>query len=193
MRASSCSSTSKATPSAAASGSGTMLAKDSPIGKSGGLSNTTRQPGARTAMARRKTIPRRPCSVSLCMFEPYAKYHMPRRRTCVAEGTDRCHRCSVTEREKPPMIPRPMASPWRDYAADVILRDGTSVHLRAIRPTDRAELARGFEQLSPEAVYFRFFRAKHRLNDAELTAFTELDFASSAALVAVLRVGGEER
>ena len=91
------------------------------------------------------------------------------------------------------MIRRPMAAPWRDYAADVILRDGTSVHLRAIRPEDRAELARGFAELSPEAVYFRFFRAKRRLNDDELTAFTELDFAQRAALVATLRVGNEER
>ncbi len=91
------------------------------------------------------------------------------------------------------MIRRPMANQWRDYAADVILRDGTSVHLRAIRPADRDELARGFEQLSPEAVYFRFFRAKRRLNDLELTAFTELDFVHRAALVAVRSVGGEER
>jgi len=99
----------------------------------------------------------------------------------------------MTEAVKRPMIRRPMAAPWRDYAADVILRDGTSVHLRAIRPDDRAELARGFAELSPEAVYFRFFRAKRRLTDDELTAFTELDFTQRAALVATLRVGGEER
>ena len=51
-----------------------------------------------------------------------------------------------------------MSGPWKDYAADAILRDGTSIHIRAIRPDDRVELARGFAELSPESVYFRFFR-----------------------------------
>ncbi len=86
-----------------------------------------------------------------------------------------------------------MASAWKEYAADAILRDGTSVHIRAIRPEDRAELARGFAQLSPEAVYFRFFRVKQRLTEAELTQFTEQDFVRRAALVATLRVDDEDR
>jgi hypothetical protein len=54
---------------------------------------------------------------------------------------------------------------WKDYAADGILRDGVSVHVRAIRPDDSAELARGFAEPSPEAVYFRFFRVKRSLAD----------------------------
>jgi acyl-CoA synthetase (NDP forming)/RimJ/RimL family protein N-acetyltransferase len=86
-----------------------------------------------------------------------------------------------------------MASRWSDYAADGILRDGTSVHIRAIRPDDRGELARGFAELSPESVYFRFFRVKQRLTDEELTRFTELDFVRAAALVAILRIDDEER
>jgi acetate---CoA ligase (ADP-forming) len=86
-----------------------------------------------------------------------------------------------------------MASGWKDYAVDGILRDGTSVHIRAIRPTDRAELARGFAQLSPEAVYLRFFRVKQRLTENELTEFTELDFVHRAALVATLRIDDEDR
>ena len=86
-----------------------------------------------------------------------------------------------------------MSSGWNDYAADGILRDGSSVHIRAIRPADRAELARGFAELSPEAVYFRFFRVKQRLTEAELTEFTEQDFVRRAALVATLRVNDEER
>ena len=86
-----------------------------------------------------------------------------------------------------------MATTWKDYAVDAILRDGTSVHIRAIRPGDRAELARGFAELSPEAVYFRFFRVKQRLTDQELEAFTELDFTTRGALVATRRIGDEER
>src|SRR5262245_46237052 len=87
----------------------------------------------------------------------------------------------------------PVAGPWQDYAVDAILRDGASVHLRALRPTDRAELARGFAELSPEAVYFRFFRAKMRLTENELRDFTELDFVKRAAIVATRRIGDSER
>jgi acetate---CoA ligase (ADP-forming) len=86
-----------------------------------------------------------------------------------------------------------MANGWKDYAADGILRDGRSVRIRAIRPDDRAELARGFAELSPEAVYLRFFRVKQRLTEAELTQFTEQDFVRSAALVATIRFHDEER
>jgi acyl-CoA synthetase (NDP forming)/RimJ/RimL family protein N-acetyltransferase len=86
-----------------------------------------------------------------------------------------------------------MPSPWKDYAADAILRDGTSVHLRAIRPDDRGELVRGFAELSPESVYFRFFRVKTRLTEQELDEFTQQDFVQQAALVATLRIGDEDR
>ena len=86
-----------------------------------------------------------------------------------------------------------MPSAWKDYAADGILRDGTSVHIRAIRPGDRDELVRGFAELSREAVYFRFFRVKQRLTEEELRAFTELDFTARGALVATRRIGDTER
>src|SRR4029077_10823489 len=87
----------------------------------------------------------------------------------------------------------PVATTWKDYAVDGILRDGTSVHIRAIRPGDRAELARGFAELSPEAVHFRFFRVKRRLTDQELEAFTEPDFTTRGALVATRQIGDAER
>ncbi len=86
-----------------------------------------------------------------------------------------------------------MSSPWSEYAADAILRDGTSVHVRAIRPDDRAELLRGFAELSPESVYFRFFRVKTRFTDAELDELTQQDFVRRAALVATLRLDDEDR
>jgi acetyl coenzyme A synthetase (ADP forming)-like protein len=86
-----------------------------------------------------------------------------------------------------------MASSARDYAADVVLRDGGSIHLRAIRPDDGARLDAHFHGLSAQSVYFRFFGAKRRLTDDELRAFTALDFTQAVALIAVLRDGGDER
>jgi acetyltransferase len=42
--------------------------------------------------------------------------------------------------------------------ADVTLRDGRSVHVRALRATDEAELLQTFERLSDAARYMRFMR-----------------------------------
>jgi acetyl coenzyme A synthetase (ADP forming)-like protein len=81
----------------------------------------------------------------------------------------------------------------RDYAAEAILRDGGSIHIRAIRPDDRERLLDHFHRLSARSVYFRFFGTKRRLTDAELDRFTRLDFVRNAALVATLRHDGTER
>src|SRR5207245_5750036 len=80
----------------------------------------------------------------------------------------------------------------RYYATDALLRDGSSIHLRAIRPDDKQRLLALFERLSSRSVYFRFFQTKQRLTDEELRYFTELDFTRDLALVATLREGQEE-
>ena len=81
----------------------------------------------------------------------------------------------------------------REFSLDAVLRDGGSIHLRAIRPDDKARLVDHFKRLSARSVYFRFFASKLRLTDDELTRFTELDFSNHVALVATLLEGGEER
>uniref|UniRef100_UPI000B7CA178 bifunctional acetate--CoA ligase family protein/GNAT family N-acetyltransferase n=1 Tax=Candidatus Entotheonella palauensis TaxID=93172 RepID=UPI000B7CA178 len=80
----------------------------------------------------------------------------------------------------------------RTYATDDLLRDGGSVHIRAIRPTDQSQLLRFFEALSARSVYFRFFQTKTQLTDSELRYFTELDFVHHVGLVATLWEQGTE-
>jgi RimJ/RimL family protein N-acetyltransferase len=80
----------------------------------------------------------------------------------------------------------------RDFSADAVLRDGGSIHLRAIRPDDKPRLVDHFNHLSARSVYFRFFASKARLTDAELARFTEVDFVNHVALVATLLEGSEE-
>jgi acetyl coenzyme A synthetase (ADP forming)-like protein len=80
----------------------------------------------------------------------------------------------------------------RDYAADEVLKDGGSIHIRAIGPDDRERLIEHFSQLSARSVYFRFFNAKRRLTDTELDGFTRLDFTHRVGLVATLLAGGQE-
>lgn len=73
------------------------------------------------------------------------------------------------------------------YAVDELLRDGGSIHIRAIRPDDKQRLMEHFSRLSPRSIYFRFFQAKSRLTDEELRYFTELDFVRNVGLVATLQ------
>jgi RimJ/RimL family protein N-acetyltransferase len=61
--------------------------------------------------------------------------------------------------------------------ADITLRDGRSVHLRAMRATDEAEFLQAFERLSDAARYMRFMRVvrepdRERLR-ATLASFPE--------------------
>jgi acetyl coenzyme A synthetase (ADP forming)-like protein len=85
------------------------------------------------------------------------------------------------------------ATAAKRYAAEAILRDGTSIHIRALHPEDKPLLLEHFQHLSARSVYFRFFSAKKRLTDEELARFTELDFVHHAALAATLRDGERER
>ena len=80
----------------------------------------------------------------------------------------------------------------RHYTTDALLRDGGSIHIRAIRPDDKQRLLDLFERLSSRSVYFRFFQTKQRLTDEELRHCTELDFTRDAALVATLQARQEE-
>ena len=47
---------------------------------------------------------------------------------------------------------------------DVTLRDGRTVHLRAIRRSDEAELLQAFDRMSPDARYMRFMRSVREPN-----------------------------
>jgi acetyl coenzyme A synthetase (ADP forming)-like protein len=81
----------------------------------------------------------------------------------------------------------------RHYAADALLKDGGSIHVRAIRADDRDRLVEHFGRLSARSVYYRFFGAKRRLTPKELDTFTQLDFVDRVALVATLVEDGVER
>ena len=74
-----------------------------------------------------------------------------------------------------------------DYSANAILRDGTPVRIRAIRPGDKQRLALHFEGLSNDSRYHRFFGVKNRLTSNELRYFTEPDFMRHVALVATVQ------
>ena len=56
------------------------------------------------------------------------------------------------------------------------LADHSRVLVRPLQPSDRHELAIGYEHLSAEARRLRFFTAPSRLSDADLEYLTNLDY-----------------
>jgi RimJ/RimL family protein N-acetyltransferase len=67
----------------------------------------------------------------------------------------------------------------------VRLKDGSEVAIRAIEPTDRDTLVAGFERMSPESRYRRFFGAITRLSERQLDYLTRVDHHDHEALLAV--------
>jgi GNAT superfamily N-acetyltransferase len=67
---------------------------------------------------------------------------------------------------------------------NVVLADGTTVQVRAIRPDDDDALRAFHSRLSPESIVLRFFSAHPRLSDAEVQRFTHVDGVDRVALVA---------
>jgi GNAT superfamily N-acetyltransferase len=72
------------------------------------------------------------------------------------------------------------------YTTQDVLRDGTPLWIRAIRPDDKERLTQFHGRLSPETVYFRYFELKPVLSERDLRYLTELDFRDRVALVATL-------
>jgi GNAT superfamily N-acetyltransferase len=64
------------------------------------------------------------------------------------------------------------------------LRDGRRVVLRHVRPDDAVEMRRGFDRLSPESRYRRFFGGVAHLSDAALHYLTRVDGHDHVAIVA---------
>jgi GNAT superfamily N-acetyltransferase len=71
------------------------------------------------------------------------------------------------------------------------LPDGAELLVRPIRPSDKRLLAEGFERLSPESRYRRFFRPLDSLSQRDLEYLTEIDHHDHEALVATHPGSGE--
>lgn len=79
------------------------------------------------------------------------------------------------------------------YEADVTLKDGSTAHVRPVRPEDFAALRALFEGLSPRSLFLRYHRRVAHVEDQEVARFTDVDYADSLALVATLPGAKGER
>lgn len=72
-----------------------------------------------------------------------------------------------------------------EWAADVVLSDGGTVHIRPIRPDDAARIVDFHGRQSPESIYFRYFTPHPRLSDDEVAHLTNVDYVDRMAFVAL--------
>jgi GNAT superfamily N-acetyltransferase len=71
-----------------------------------------------------------------------------------------------------------------DREIRVELNDGAELCLRPIEPTDKEAIAAGFQRLSPESRYRRFFAPLTGLNATDLRYLTEVDHRNHEAIIA---------
>jgi acyl-CoA synthetase (NDP forming)/RimJ/RimL family protein N-acetyltransferase len=71
------------------------------------------------------------------------------------------------------------------WEADVVLRDGSTAHLRPIRPSDADALQAFHVAQSQQSTVFRFFAPLERLPEKDLHRFTNVDHHDRVAFVAV--------
>ncbi len=74
----------------------------------------------------------------------------------------------------------------QNYRAEEFLRDGRAVTIRALHPEDKALWQDVWEHLSPTSIYYRFFTPKKAMSEQEVAYFTQLDFVSHVALIAIV-------
>jgi GNAT superfamily N-acetyltransferase len=69
------------------------------------------------------------------------------------------------------------------------LLDGSVIELREVRASDKDAIATGFNKLSPESRYRRFFSSRNRLSASDLRYLTEVDHRDHEAVIASDREG----
>lgn len=76
---------------------------------------------------------------------------------------------------------------------EMVLRDGSHMHMRPIRADDSVRLQTFHAKLSPETIVFRFFYFVPQLAQDAADHFTHVDYANRMALVATITTGAEEQ
>ncbi len=79
----------------------------------------------------------------------------------------------------------------RELERDLVLRDGTRVRLRPIRPEDAPRLIAAYDRLSAYSAYQRFFSARRRLPPDWARFLATVDYRQRLALIAEWPENGE--
>jgi acetyltransferase len=82
---------------------------------------------------------------------------------------------------------------YTDFHEVVILKDGSQVTLRPIRPDDAPRLQEAFSRLTPQTIYMRFLQAAKGLTDQQARELAEVDYQTRMAIVGYVQEAGHER
>ncbi|HEX7177165.1 MAG TPA: GNAT family N-acetyltransferase [Pyrinomonadaceae bacterium] len=72
-------------------------------------------------------------------------------------------------------------------------KDGTSVYLRAVKPTDEAMMKELFYTCSEQSLYDRYFQVVKAMPHEKLQRIVNVDYENEMSVVARMREGGHER
>ena len=75
------------------------------------------------------------------------------------------------------------------YTATDRLRDGRTLEVRALKPSDEADMLTAVGRIGAQSLYRRFMGAKSGFSDKERAFFLNVDFVNHVALVAVVKEG----
>jgi len=78
------------------------------------------------------------------------------------------------------------------YESHAVLKDGTEVFIRPIRPEDAEAHYAFVSSFSRETSYYRFFSYGKEMTDEQMTRFTQIDYDREIAIIAVVEEGGQE-
>lgn len=76
-----------------------------------------------------------------------------------------------------------------NYSAMDRMRDGRALEVRALKPSDEADMRAAVDRTSAQSLYRRFMGSKRAFSDKERSFFLNVDFVSHVALVAVAKEG----
>lgn len=75
------------------------------------------------------------------------------------------------------------------YSATERLRDGRTLEVRALKPSDEADMTAAVGRTGTQSLYRRFMGAKRDFSEKERAFFLNVDFVNHVALVAVVKEG----
>jgi len=75
------------------------------------------------------------------------------------------------------------------YTATECLRDGRTFEVRALKPTDEANMLAAVDRIGAQSLYRRFMGAKRGFSNKERAFFLNVDFVNHVALVAEVKEG----
>ncbi|WP_372734798.1 GNAT family N-acetyltransferase [Nocardioides sp.] len=81
----------------------------------------------------------------------------------------------------------PTSVPPKHWEADVLLKDGSTAHIRPVRPDDADLMVDFYSRVSDRSKYYRFFSPMPTLSERDVARFTQVDHDARVALVVLLR------